>query len=188
MSRVTVFGSFVVDLMARTPHLPVPGETVKGTMFRLGPGGKGFNQAVAAHKAGAEVTVVTKLGRDSFAAVAEDTMRELGMDASRVLYSEDAPTGCALISVDEKTGQNEIVIVPGALNTISPDEIRAAPAGSQSGRQRTRRRTCPGNGLQSHSQQRAVFARYRRFSFSVRHGHTERNRGGGAHRGPCGDG
>ena len=122
MSRVTVFGSFVVDLMARTPHLPVPGETVKGTMFRLGPGGKGFNQAVAAHKAGAEVTVVTKLGRDSFAAVAEDTMRELGMDASRVLYSEDAPTGCALISVDEKTGQNEIVIVPGALNTISPEE------------------------------------------------------------------
>ena len=53
MGKVTVFGSFVVDLMGRTPHLPVPGETVKGSMFKMGPGGKGFNQGVAAHKAGA---------------------------------------------------------------------------------------------------------------------------------------
>ena len=54
--KVVVFGSFVVDLMARIPHLPVPGETVKGPMFKMGPGGKGFNQGVAAHKAGADVT------------------------------------------------------------------------------------------------------------------------------------
>ena len=51
MKKVAVFGSFVVDLMARSPHLPVPGETVKGSMFKMGPGGKGFNQCVAAHKA-----------------------------------------------------------------------------------------------------------------------------------------
>ena len=56
--KVLVFGSFVVDLMGRTPHLPAPGETVKGSMFKLGPGGKGFNQGVAAHKAGADVTMV----------------------------------------------------------------------------------------------------------------------------------
>ncbi len=122
MSKVIVFGSFVVDLMARTPHLPVPGETVKGSMFRMGPGGKGFNQAVAAHKAGADVTVVTKLGKDSFADVALGTMTDLDMDKSGILYSEEYPTGCALISVDETSGQNEIVIVPGALNTFSKEE------------------------------------------------------------------
>ena len=78
--KVTVFGSFVVDLMGRTPHLPAPGETVKGTVFKMGPGGKGFNQGVAAHKAGADVTMVTKLGRDSFADIALNTMKELHMD------------------------------------------------------------------------------------------------------------
>lgn len=68
--KTVVFGSFVVDLMGRTPHLPAAGETVKGTVFKMGPGGKGFNQGVAAHKAGADVTMVTKLGRDTFADIA----------------------------------------------------------------------------------------------------------------------
>ena len=54
--KVTVFGSFVVDLMARTPHLPAPAETVKGSFFKQGAGGKGFNQGVAAHKAGGAIT------------------------------------------------------------------------------------------------------------------------------------
>ena len=58
-----VFGSFVADIMARAPHLPAPKETVMGHGFKIGPGGKGFNQAVAAHKAGADVKLVTKLGR-----------------------------------------------------------------------------------------------------------------------------
>lgn len=64
--KVTVFGSFVVDLMARTPHLPAPAETVKGSFFKQGAGGKGFNQGVAAHKAGGDVAMITKLGRDSW--------------------------------------------------------------------------------------------------------------------------
>lgn len=123
MGKVAVFGSFVVDLMARTPHLPEPGETVRGSMFRMGAGGKGFNQAVAAHKAGADVTVITKLGKDAFADIALSTMKQLGMDDSRVLFSESDPTGVALITVDEVTGQNEIVVVPGALNNIPEEEV-----------------------------------------------------------------
>ena len=75
--KVTVFGSFVVDLMARTPRLPVPGETVKGTYFKQGAGGKGFNQGIAAHKSGGNVVMVTKLGRDSLAQVAESAMDEV---------------------------------------------------------------------------------------------------------------
>ena len=123
MSKVVVFGSFVVDLMARSPHLPVPGETVKGSMFKMGPGGKGFNQCVAAHKAGADVVMVTKLGRDSFADVALNAMDELGMDKDSLYYSDDVETGIALILVDENTSQNEIIIVPGACNTITAEEV-----------------------------------------------------------------
>ncbi len=121
--KVTVFGSFVVDLMGRTPHLPAPGETVKGTVFKMGPGGKGFNQGVAAHKAGADVAMVTKLGRDTFADIALNTMKDLKMDTRRVLFSDTVETGSALIMVDEKTSQNEIVVILGACNTISDEEV-----------------------------------------------------------------
>ena len=119
MSKVTVFGSFVVDLMGRTPHLPVPGETVKGSIFKMGPGGKGFNQGVAAHKAGADVTIVTKLGKDAFANVALDAMNELGMKKDKVFITDEKETGCALIMVDENSSQNEIVVILGACNTIT---------------------------------------------------------------------
>lgn len=121
--KVTVFGSFVVDLMGRPPHLPAPGETVKGTVFKMGPGGKGFNQGVAAHKAGADVTMVTKLGRDSFADIALNTMKELHMDSDRILFSDTTETGCALIMVDENSSQNEIVVILGACNTITDQEV-----------------------------------------------------------------
>lgn len=120
-----VFGSFVVDLMSRTPHLPAPGETVKGSVFKMGPGGKGFNQGVAAHKAGVEVSMVTKLGRDAFGKVATDTMKDLGMNQDHVLFTDQTETGCALILVDENTSQNEIVVVLGACETITDEEVEA---------------------------------------------------------------
>lgn len=123
--KVTVFGSFVVDLMGRTPHLPKPGETVKGSVFKMGPGGKGFNQGVAAHKAGADVTMVTKLGKDSFADVALNAMKELGMDNSHILYTDQTETGCALILVDENTSENEIVVMLGACSTITDEEVHS---------------------------------------------------------------
>lgn len=123
MGKVAVFGSFVVDMMARSPHLPVPKETVKGSMFRMGPGGKGFNQGVAAHKAGADVTMITKVGKDNFSHVALDTMDNLGMPKDHVFISDTDATGIALILVDEGTSQNEIIIVPGACGTISAQEV-----------------------------------------------------------------
>lgn len=123
--KITVFGSFVVDLMGRGPHLPVPGETVKGSLFRMGPGGKGFNQGVAAHKAGANVTMITKLGRDSFAEVALSTMRDLHMDSSHVFIADDVETGCALIMVDEITSQNEIMVLLGACGQITAADVRS---------------------------------------------------------------
>ena len=121
--KVTVFGSFVVDLMARAPRLPVPGETVLGSFFKQGAGGKGFTQGIAAHKSGGDVTMITKLGRDSLAAVATDAMDSVGLSKDHLFYSETEPTGVALISVDENTSQNEIIIVPGACATISDEDI-----------------------------------------------------------------
>ena len=121
--RTLVFGSFVVDLMARAPHLPVPGETVKGNGFKMGPGGKGFNQAVAAFKAGAKVTLATKLGTDSFSDIALNTMEKLGMETGRVFRTDREDTGCALILVGEDSSQNEIVVVPGAGLSITEQEV-----------------------------------------------------------------
>lgn len=123
--KVTVFGSFVVDLMSRCPHLPAPGETVKGSVFRMGPGGKGFNQGVAAHKAGADVTMVTKLGSDAFAEVALNTMKKLGMNTERIFQTSETETGSALILVDENTAQNEIVVVLGACGNITDEEVES---------------------------------------------------------------
>lgn len=122
-NKVTVFGSFVVDLMARAPHLPAPAETVKGSLFQQGAGGKGFNQGIAAHKAGGNVVMITKIGTDSMGKVATDVMDEVGLSKDYLFYHQDVATGIALILVDEGSSQNEIVIVPGACATITDEDI-----------------------------------------------------------------
>lgn len=121
--KVAVFGSFVVDLMARASHLPKPGETVKGSIFKMGAGGKGFNQGIAAHKSGADVAMITKIGRDTFADVALTVMDELNLSKEYILYHQDIGTGSAIIMVDEQTSQNKIIIVPGACSTITAQEV-----------------------------------------------------------------
>ena len=123
--KIVVFGSFVVDLMGRGPHLPVPGETVKSGFFKMGAGGKGFNQGVAAHKSGGDVTMITKLGRDTFAEIALGTMRELGMDTTKVIQTEEYSTGVALIEVDENSGQNAIMVIPSSCDHITDAEVAA---------------------------------------------------------------
>lgn len=125
MSKVVVFGSFVVDLMARSPHLPSRSETVKGTYFQMGAGGKGFNQGVACHKVGADMTMVTKLGEDSFKDVCLNTMEELDMSKDCILISKEKPTGIALIMVDENTGDNQITVVPSACSDIKIEEVNS---------------------------------------------------------------
>lgn len=122
--RVVVFGSFVVDLTSRAKGLPVPGQTILGSSFKMGAGGKGSNQAVAAHRAGADVTLVTKIGRDVFGKVAMDFYRGEGMNTDYILEDEEKETGAALILVDETTAQNEIVVVSGACRNITPEDVK----------------------------------------------------------------
>jgi ribokinase len=125
-ARVTVMGSFVVDLMARAPHLPQTGETVKGDGFLIGPGGKGSNQGVAAHKAGAEVDMITKIGRDNFGQIALESFQGAGMNTRYVLQDDALATGAALIMVDENTGDNKILVALGACSCLTKADIENA--------------------------------------------------------------
>lgn len=124
--RICMVGSSNTDLVARVPRLPVPGETLHGHNFRVGFGGKGANQAVMAARLGAQVTVITKLGRDTFGEETLFNYRQQGIDTSHVLFDDTAASGVALITVDENTGQNSIVIVPGANDALTPEDVRAA--------------------------------------------------------------
>ena len=127
--RITVMGSFAVDLMARTPHLPRTGETVKGHGFMVSPGGKGSNQGVAASRAGADVDMVTKIGRDHFGQIALESFKSEGIHTRFVMTDEKLGTGAALIMVDDSTGDNKIVIAPGACSNITEMDIeKARPA------------------------------------------------------------
>ena len=122
--KVVVFGSFVVDLAAKAPHFPAPGETVMGTAVSVAnPGGKGSNQAVAAHRAGADVTMITKVGKDTFGTIAKDFYAKEGMDSSYMLEDDSLSTGYALIMIDENTAQNEIVVIIGACDNITADDV-----------------------------------------------------------------
>lgn len=115
-------GSFVVDLAFRTPRLPAWGETVIGSGFAMGPGGKGSNQAVAAARLGAHVTFLSRLGRDPFGELARKTYREEGIHTEFVFESE-RPTGGASIVIDDQRGENSIVVFPGASFHISSADI-----------------------------------------------------------------
>jgi ribokinase len=126
--RVTVMGSFVADLAFRTPRLPSWGETVMGSAFRLGPGGKGSNQAVAAARLNAEVAFISKLGRDTFGELARRTYAEERIDTRFVFETTQHETGGAAIIVDQAKGENAIVVVPGACFQLTPEEVDRAHA------------------------------------------------------------
>jgi ribokinase len=126
--KVAVIGSFAVDLMARTPHFPEPGETVLGSFFKAGPGGKGSNQAIAAKRAGADLIFSTKIGRDDFANIALESFRSNDIALNHVFQAKNVPTGAALISVSELTCQNEIIVVPGACSTYTDEDITGLEA------------------------------------------------------------
>jgi ribokinase len=109
---IVVFGSINVDLLVPVPHLPARGETVLGSDYRIAPGGKGANQALAARRAGADVTMIGAVGHDSFAAIGLDLLRRDGVDLGLVA-AVDAPTACATITVDP-AGDNQIAVASGA--------------------------------------------------------------------------
>jgi ribokinase len=122
---VAILGVFVADLAFRAGRMPAMGETIIGSGFKMGPGGKGSNQSVAAARVGADVTFISKLGKDAFGAIALTTWREEGI-TPKVIEVADQPTGAAYIFVDEVSGENAIIVVPGAAGSITPADVEAA--------------------------------------------------------------
>ncbi len=123
---VCVLGAFVADLTCRTARMPAWGETILGVAFKLGPGGKGSNQAVAAARLNTEVRLITKLGRDAFGEMARTFYREQGMSADLIYEDPDESSGTATIIVDEKTRENTIIVVQGACGNLTVAEVEKA--------------------------------------------------------------
>ena len=122
MGKVLVLGVFVADTAYRASRMPKMGETILGNSFVLGPGGKGSNQAVAAGNLGADVTIITRLADDDFGKMAKQTWQNANVKGS-IKYSTNSYTGAAFIFIDDKTGDNAIIIAPGAASEISLSDI-----------------------------------------------------------------
>jgi len=123
--HIVVVGSLNMDLVIRTPRFPGPGETIIGSAFHTIPGGKGANQAVAAAKLGAQVTMVGRVGDDAFGTQQIANLSQLGIDVSRIQRDPEAATGVALIVLDEQ-GQNSIILAPGANMRLTLADLEAA--------------------------------------------------------------
>jgi len=121
---IVILGVFVADTAYRAARQPRLGETILGRQFVLGPGGKGSNQSVACGRLGAEVSFITRLGDDAFAEIARQTWRQAGVTPA-VIATPESYTGAAYIFIEEATGNNAIIVCPGAATLISPADIEA---------------------------------------------------------------
>lgn len=123
--KITVVGSSNTDMIIQVPRIPKPGETILGGTFSTAPGGKGANQAVAAARAGGEVTLIAKIGDDMFGTRAIQGFREEHIDIRYVGKAGSAPSGVALIFVGDD-GENSIGVASGANANLMPADIEAA--------------------------------------------------------------
>ncbi|MCP4303256.1 MAG: ribokinase [Gammaproteobacteria bacterium] len=127
MPSIVVIGSVNVDIVASVSRLPAPGETVTGAELNRFPGGKGANQALAARRLGADVKLVARVGDDAAADEALSLLHEGGVDLSECRRVDGAATGTALIAVTP-SGDNHIVVAPGANRMLAPDDVKAIDA------------------------------------------------------------
>ena len=121
MSEILVVGSLNADLVVRAPRFPQPGETISGEDLQIIPGGKGANQAVAAARHGAQVSILGRVGNDSFGDFLLDNLKANSVDFSYI-QRDEASTGTAIIVVDSN-GQNSIVLSAGANGKVSPADV-----------------------------------------------------------------
>ncbi|MDR1933954.1 MAG: ribokinase [Spirochaetales bacterium] len=124
MKSYCVIGSLNMDMVVRVKRFPRPGETLTGTGFQMVPGGKGANQAVALSRLGVPVTMFGKVGNDSFGEAYLAILKKEKVGAEAVATEVGTPTGIAVIEID-KSGENHIIVVPGANGRVSPGDIAA---------------------------------------------------------------
>jgi len=123
--KIVVIGSSNTDMIIQMEQIPKPGQTVLGGEFSTAAGGKGANQAVGAARAGGQVSFVARVGSDMFGQEALAGFKRDGLDISYVTRDEKAPSGVALIFVDQQ-GENSIAVASGANARLSPDDVQAA--------------------------------------------------------------
>lgn len=128
MAKIIGPGSVLVDITGFAPHLPVGGETVKGTTVRFGPGGKGNNQMTAAHRAGADTKIISRRGKDFLGQIVENHYKTEGMSEEYIEIVDGEETASALIEVDESTAQNRIIVILAANSRLTRDDILKAEA------------------------------------------------------------
>ncbi|SHK36246.1 ribokinase [Clostridium cavendishii DSM 21758] len=121
MNKVVVLGSLNMDMVLKVDHIVKVGETILSKSFEKIPGGKGANQAVAARRSGAEVTMLGKIGKDENGQILVDELNKDGINTSEITISENESTGMAMIMVGD-TGNNSIVVIP-ASNMDIKDEV-----------------------------------------------------------------
>ncbi len=125
MAKIIVIGSSNTDMVVKTKKFPAPGETILGGEFFMFSGGKGANQAVAAARMGGEVTFICKTGDDIFGNRSLEIFKKEGINTSFAGTHSEKASGVALILVDSK-GENQIVVAPGANNTLTDQDIQSA--------------------------------------------------------------
>jgi ribokinase len=125
MSKIIVIGSSNTDMVIKTDHIPVPGETVMGGKFFMNSGGKGANQAVAVARLGGEVSFITKVGNDIFGIESLERFKKEGINTDFAIVNKKKPSGVALITLGENA-ENSIVVAPGANNTLKKKNIKEA--------------------------------------------------------------
>ncbi|MCL6519962.1 MAG: ribokinase [Armatimonadetes bacterium] len=124
VSQIVVVGSSNTDMVAKTERMPMPGETVFGE-FVMAPGGKGANQAVAAARLGAEVTLIARIGNDVFGDLSFSNFEREGIRTDFMVRDSSTHSGVALIFVDAK-GENSIVVASGANGRLAPEDVDRA--------------------------------------------------------------
>jgi ribokinase len=122
MKPIIVFGSINMDLVTKSPRLPMAGETLQGYEFFTAPGGKGANQAVAAARLGIPTQIVGRLGDDEFGRQLRRSLQESGVNTDRILVDQAASSGVAVITVDD-AGENNIIIVAGTNGRVNHQDI-----------------------------------------------------------------
>jgi len=123
MSNISVLGIFVADISFFGNKIPSIGETILGTNYNIGPGGKGCNQAIAIARLGGAVNFISKIGKDTYGDLATNTLRNNNIDTSTITYSNDLQTGVAGIMVNKNTGKNAINVISGAPSTLTIKEV-----------------------------------------------------------------
>ncbi len=126
MAKIIGPGSLIVDVTGFAPHLPVAGETTKGTTLRFGPGGKGSNQLTASHRAGGNAIIIGHMGNDVLGGIIKKHYETEGMTTKYLSSDDESETGSALIEIDESDAQNRIIVIFAANEKVKREDVLAA--------------------------------------------------------------